>query len=333
MRVEELDLAADALIGVVKGATAVLEARLADALARIAALEARPMPKDGASIEGPRGPQGEAGTSVTIDDVAPLVQAEVARAVSAIPPAAPGKDADPALIAALVQAEVTHAVAALPVPKDGTHGKDADPAVVAALVEETVAKHVARLPAPKDGAGMVGGFIDRDGQLVLTFTDGTTKTLGIVVGRDGKDADLTPLRDALAEVKAWPKPKDGRDGKDGVTLTAADFQSYEYDGERGLTLFFGAGEAKATITLYLPIPIYRGVFDAAKTYAPLDEVTYAGSVWIAKAETNAKPDEHTEDGKRAWVLVVKRGREGKPGLKGEPGEKGLKGDKGDTRWS
>lgn len=85
---------------------------------------------------------GDDGRSVTVEDVAPMisaqVQAEVAKAVAAVlavPDPAGAED---------VRVMIAEAVAALPAP---AAGKDADPAVIAKMVEDAVAK----LPAPKDG--------------------------------------------------------------------------------------------------------------------------------------------------------------------------------------
>lgn len=39
----------------------------------------------------------------------------------------------------------------------------------------------------RDGADVVSGFIDREGNGILTLTNGQTITLGILVGKDGKD--------------------------------------------------------------------------------------------------------------------------------------------------
>jgi hypothetical protein len=53
-----------------------------------------------------------------------------------------------------------------------------------------------------------GAIIDREGRLVLTFGDGGTKDIGIVVGRDADAAQIKAavIADVLA---ALPKPKDG----------------------------------------------------------------------------------------------------------------------------
>ena len=44
----------------------------------------------------------------------------------------------------------------------------------------------------KDGVGIAKAEINANGELVLTYTDGTTANLGKVVGADGKDG-LTPF--------------------------------------------------------------------------------------------------------------------------------------------
>lgn len=78
-------------------------------------------------------------------------------------------------------------------------------------------------PAPAPGQQPEGGIrdasINRDGHLILTFTNGTTKDLGKVVGKDGKDGrngvdgkdghDGRDGRDA-------PAGRDGKDGRDGT---------------------------------------------------------------------------------------------------------------------
>lgn len=115
--------------------------------------------------------KGDPGQSVTPEDVAPMVAAEVAKAVAAIP--AP-KDGEPVEIAI---EDITDAVLRAP-----------------GAIEAAVSKHLeANPPAPgKDGVGLAGAVIDRDGALVVTLTSGETKNLGPVVGRDGKDgADFT----------------------------------------------------------------------------------------------------------------------------------------------
>lgn len=115
--------------------------------------------------------KGDPGQSVTPEDVAPMVAAEVAKAVAAIPAPKDGESVEIAI------EDITDAVLRAP-----------------GAIEAAVSKHLeANPPAPgKDGVGLAGAVIDRDGALVVTLTSGETKNLGPVVGRDGKDgADFT----------------------------------------------------------------------------------------------------------------------------------------------
>lgn len=191
---------------------------------------------------------------------------------------------------------------------DGRDGKDADPELIASLVSEAVAREAAQLSAPapgqpgrdgadgkdgidgengadgKDGAGIADLLIDRDGGLVATFTDGRIKSLGTVIGRDGADGER------------------GTDGMDGLGF---DDLTVEHDGERGFVLRFVQGERAKEFRFELPVVLDRGVWREGE-YKAGDAVTWAGSLWIAQKDTDAKPD--SGDG---WRLSVKRGRDGK----------------------
>ena len=126
------------------------------------------------------------------------------------------------------------------------------------------------------------------------------------------------------------KGLDGAPGRDGTDGLGFDDMDVTYDGERGFVLTFVRGDRVKTFSFAAPAVIYRGVFEAERTYTAGDQVTYAGSQWIAKHETvGVKPDEHTSDGGRTWTLSTKRGRDGKPGTSGKDGDRGPKGDKGD----
>lgn len=184
--------------------------------------------------------------------------------------------------------EVGKAVAAIPVPKDG---KSVDPAELTEMVAETVQKAVEALPAPKDGVGVAGALIDRDGSLVLTLSDGTTRELGCVIGRDGQNGS---------------NGKDGSPGRDGKDGLGFDDLSFEHDGERGFVLRFQRGDTVKEFPFKVPTVLDRGVYRPERTYSKGDAVTWAGSLWIAQNETAEKPD--SGDG---WRLAVKRGRDAK----------------------
>lgn len=159
-----------------------------------------------------------------------------------------------------------------------------------------------------DGVGMAGMLIDRDGELIATMTDGSMKSLGRVVGRDGSDG--APGKDG----------EKGAPGRDGFSLDAFDVTK---TGDRTIELSFDGGEERHTFELSFPVPIYRGAYKAETEYEPGDEVTWGGSSWHCLAPTKDKPD-----GSDAWALKVRRGRDGKDGKDGEKGAPGPKGDPG-----
>src|SRR5262245_32297485 len=104
--------------------------------------------------------------------------------------------------------------------KDGADGLSVDAESVNSFIKVCVDDAVSRLPVPAVPVHVVGGFIDRDDDLYLSLSNGESKKMGRVVGRDGKDVDTDALNEALTksfreEVAKIPPPKDGKDGKDG----------------------------------------------------------------------------------------------------------------------
>lgn len=250
------------------------------------------------------------GTSVSIDDVAPLLVSEVTKAVAAIPPAkdgAPGQSVEMSDVEALV----AKAVADIPRPKDGhsVSVKDVQP-----LIAEEVARAVALIPIPKDGDSVMDALIARDGHLILTLSDGTTKDVGPVVGRD-VDMQTVELLVA-AEVARIPRPKDGADG-----FGFDDFEEV-FDGERTYTRRYTQGDRVKEFTFKVSYVLDRGVYRSDTQYEKGDGATWGGSFWIAQEDTRAKPGDPGPES-RAWRLAVKKGadgKEGKPGLNGKDGK-------------
>jgi hypothetical protein len=252
----------------------------------------------------PPAKDGEPGTSVTVEDLAPLVADEVAKAVSAIKlPTVDWSEVDK-----MIGDRVEGAVSALP---PALPGKDADPAQIAATVATEVERAVAALPAAKDGIGLASALIDREGCLVVTLTDGTTKTLGAVVG---KDVDIDAVSEMVrAEVAKLPVPKDGLGFED---------MTVEPDGDRGVIMRFERGDLKKEFALSFPMVIDRGVW-REQGYAKGDGVTWGGSFFIAQRATEPNEKPGASD---AFRLSVKKGRDGKDGAPGKPGERGPKGE-------
>lgn len=283
------------------------------------AFSAMPAPRDGkdADMEAVRAfiadqikaiPAPKDGESVAVEDVAPMirdeVRAQVAEQMKSIPAPQDGKsitlqDAQPVLdeavatlraaadaaIAAPLQAaqqlqtKLEKSISELRQPEDG---KSMTAEQLIPMVEEAVKKAMEALPAPKDGVGLAGAFIDRDGELNLTLTNGDVKSLGRV------------------------------DGKDGAPGIGFDDLTVEYDGERTIKLKMERGEMIKESSIVLPVNIDRGIYSESKQYEAGDSVTWAGSYWIAQRATSLKPDSADS----GWRLAVKRGRDGKDGRNG-----------------
>lgn len=151
---------------------------------------------------------------------------------------------------------------------------------IAAELAETKAK-LAEIEA-RPQVDVADAVIDRDHNLVLTFSDGRTKTLGRVVGEDGEN------------------------GKAGHTFTLDDFDIVQDADGRTFKFCFTHGSEMHSFEFALPTMIYRDVWKEGE-YQNGDAVTWAGSLWIAQRTTDAKPDSPDS----GWRLAVKRGRDGK----------------------
>lgn len=185
-----------------------------------------------------------------------------------------------------------------------------DAAQVRVLINE-VNKRIDNLPAPekgdkgdkgekgergepgRDGLDVKDMFRADGGRLIAVMSDGSTRDLGVFVGKDGKD---------------------GEPGRDGLGFD--DMRMEERDD--GCYLVFERGEIVKEFRL--PVVIDRGVYSAGKVYRKGDGVTWAGSFWIAQEDTSEKPDTG-----KGWRLAVKKGRDGKDGvLKAEKSKEPVK---------
>lgn len=190
---------------------------------------------------------------------------------------------------AMVDEAVKTAVARIPAPKDG-HSITVDD--VAPLISSEVEKRVGEMPKAKngdpgvDGVGMAGALIDRKGHLIVTMTNGETKDLGPVVGKDGDP---------------------GKDGAPGFALE--DFDASLMEDGRTVLLSFTGKDIDYKVELGFPAMIYRGVYREG-SYEKGDTVTWGGSLWHCDAE---KTEEKPGDGSKAWTLCAKKGRDGRDG--------------------
>jgi integrin beta 3 len=239
------------------------------------------------------GKDGEPGKYPDLEAIAAMVRKEIELhlpdAVAEIPvqkgepgePGAPGRDADPEFIVKAVHNEVAsqlpEAVAAIPLQKGdpGAPGKDADMAAIEAMIARAV-QSIARVKGDpgQDGVSISGVSINRDGDLSVTMSDGKTKELGRVVGRDGIGFD--------------------------------DMEEVLSDDGRLIIRRYKRGAETKEFHHRVPMIIDRGVYSEEREYATGDAVTWGGSLWIAQAPTAQKPGQSD-----TWRLAVKRGRDGK----------------------
>jgi hypothetical protein len=311
-----------------KEQAAAYEARIAEALAKV---------KDGEP--GRDGKDGENGTSVTVADVAPLIERQVSDAVAAIHvpkdgvDGRDGKDADPEEVKRMV----AEAVAAIPAPqngkdadeagiearltekllqaipeaKEGPPGRDADP-VAPEAIAEAVADYMAANP-PADGKDADPHEIAR---LLLPEID---KAVAKIQPKDGRgiraalidrDGELVlTFDDGETQKVGAVVGKNGEDGKPGRDgFSPEDFEAELKEDGRTLVLRVVRDDIAFASEIVLPIVIDRGIFKQGEAYVRGDGVSYAGSFWIAQKDA---PEGKPDDGSGGWRLAVKRGRDGR----------------------
>jgi hypothetical protein len=131
----------------------------------------------------------------------------------------------------------------------------------------------------RDGVGLAGALIGRDGQLLVTLSNGDILDLGPVSGKDG--LGFEDMTEELAD--------------DGRTI----IRRYQRGDQ--------VKEFRHTFAIVLD----RGIWKDG-TYQVGDGVTWGGSFWIAQKQTTLKPQ--TPEAHDDWRLAVKKGRDGKDGV-------------------
>lgn len=297
-----------------------------------AAVDAIPHPKDGTSVTADDVvpliadevskavkslPPPKDGESVTVDQLAPLVQEEVAKAVERLPAPRDGKDADPEQMAALV----AKAVADIPRPEDG---RSITPEEVAPMLSELVSKAVAEIPRPKDGESISATEVQR------MVDEAVTKAMQSIAqpkdGEPGRDALQLELQPCIDLEKTYPRgtyakhdgglwrafeATKGLHGWECVVEGIADLR-IEQDGRQFTLVARTSSGAEVSKGIKVAALVDRGVFKMDEFYEAGDGVTWGGSFFIAQKDSPAgRPGEPGCDG---WRLAVKRGRDGTQGV-------------------
>jgi hypothetical protein len=196
-----------------------------------------------------------------------------------------GKDGEPGKDADMdsLFAYIENYMKAIPLPQNGKDGKDGKDGL-----------------AGRDGADVVAAFRDSDRHLILTLSNGVVKDIGQVHGENGKD---------------------GINGRDGVAYDKIEFVQ-DTDDPRLVTVKHTGANGEHITWFRVPGFLDKGVWRAGK-YLQGDSVSLGGSMFLARVDTEAKPEISTD-----WRLSVKRGDPGKTGAKGEPGDSGKHGRDG-----
>lgn len=207
------------------------------------------------------------------------MKADVASALEAVP--------------AMISGEVEKAVALIPRPQDGASVTADD---IRPIVADEVKSAVSAIPPAADGVGVAGAIIDRSGSLILTLTDGSTKDLGAVVG---KDAEAGPIIDKVM-LEIDRKFASIEPPKDGLGFEHMD----EYLDEDGRTIVrrYQRGDEVKEFRHTFPVVVDRGTWKKGE-FERGDGVTWGGSYWIAQRKTSQKPDTPNS----GWRMAVKRG--------------------------
>ncbi|MEV1657179.1 hypothetical protein ABZR11_28475 [Pseudomonas aeruginosa] len=218
------------------------------------------------------------GQSVTVEDVAPMIREEVAKAVAEVPPVKDGESVTVDDVRPILADLVGKAVADLPPPAPG---KDADMEALRAHLGDLV-KGI-QLPTVPTIDEVAATFERRFSDLTLSWERQARETFD-------KAADRMPI------------PKDGRDA---LPLECFDLALGE-DG-RTVTVKMQAGDIVVEKSVRIASVIDRGVFSAEKSYEQGDGTTYGGCYWIAQKDAPAG----VPGGSADWRLAVKKGRDGK----------------------
>ena len=223
-------------------------------------------------------PAPQDGQSVTVDDVAPMIREEVAKAASELPPAKDGKSVTTEDVRPMLAELVCDAVKALP---PAAPGKDADMDALRSHLEDLVKS----IELPKAASvEEVAAFFER------RFSDLTLHW------------ERQVREDTSKALDRIPAPKDGRDA---LPLESFDIELGE-DG-RTVTVKMQAGEVVLERSVKIASVIDRGVYSADKSYEQGDGTTYGGCYWIAQKDA----PEGVPGGSTDWRLAVKKGRDGK----------------------
>lgn len=253
--------------------------------ARLKALEAR---------EIPEAIKGDKGDSVTIDDIAPMVNQALEEAIKSIAAPKDGEDGTSVTIddvKPLVEQSVNDAVKSLPAPKDG---KDADPVNmedIQKMIDEAVSKAVSEIhiPKPRDGED---GRDAVDIEILPSIDEEKSYTRGTYASHNG---GLWRSYQKTHGMRGWE-----------CIVNGVHKHEVEYDGERKAVIKSILSDGREIAhDVKIPALIGKGVWREG-SYEKGDSVQLSGTTWLCVEDTQERPGE----GSKAWIVSAKRGGTG-----------------------
>jgi len=179
----------------------------------------------------------------------------------------------------------------MPLPqngKDGANGVDGKD-WQSIDKEEVISEVLKAIPAPLNGKDGTSVSIDD----LKPFLDASIAKWQLEFERNAYDT----LQKTVA---MFPKPEKGEKGEDGFGV-----DTFEQVDDRTVKATFKRDNEIIEKVFKFPTVIYRGVYQKG-FHEKGDAVTYAGSLWIAKSDTDEVPSQSEH-----WQLAVKRGANGK----------------------
>lgn len=162
----------------------------------------------------------------------------------------------------------------------------------------------------RDGVGLAGAIMDRSGNLILTLTDGSTRDLGLVVGKDGSEG----IQGALGAPGI-----DGQPGKDADPAALLSLEKRIADCEASIPVMVKAAVAEIELAepdTEIVAEAIRKEFEAALAAIPK-------SADLASVEAMVA-------GRLAALPAPKDGKDGLPGAPGKDGQDGNDGRDADN---
>lgn len=274
---------------------------------------------------GPKGEPGKDGGSISLDDLRPVVEATVAKAMGDLtlpvgPQGEPG-----------ARGERGEKGEAGPQGAEGAQGPQGLPGERG----EPGAKGMDGAPGPQGPRGEDGrspSVADVTKELVPIIVPEIKSTLEelvemrfkqIELPQDGRDALDIEVLSMIEENKSYPRgtwathkgglwrafqKTEGMRGWECVVNGYTGESSFELKDHRHMALKVVDSKGVVTETVHeIPGIIYRGVWRDGDDYYAGDMVTCNGSVWHADKDNPGKPGAAAS----GWTLSVKRGRDGK----------------------